>query len=111
VQSTADYQFVGRASGGFYLFSDATLAAIKALVVENHRLHAENRELRERVMRDAARFVRDEARLLVLERRWMPSPHESVVATRRSRRRSASPPRRKEPTNDRESPERTLSTC
>jgi regulator of replication initiation timing len=59
------------------------LAAIKALAVEDHGLHAENRNLRERLADDAARFTRDEAlrardelqrardaaRLLALERK------------------------------------------
>jgi hypothetical protein len=45
------------------------LAAIKALAAENHGLHAENRDLRERVARDAARFAREDARLLALERK------------------------------------------
>jgi regulator of replication initiation timing len=52
------------------------LASIKALAIQNHALHAENRELRERLARDAARFTRDEtqrarddARLLALERK------------------------------------------
>jgi len=45
------------------------LAAIKALVAENHGLHAENRDLRKRVARDAVRFAREDARLLALERK------------------------------------------
>jgi len=52
------------------------LAAIKALAEQSRSLHAENRDLRERlaqyaahVARDEARHARDDARLLALERK------------------------------------------